>query len=53
VDWQRHNTFDVLMHLVSSLLLYYVVMIVNVPHPVFPPEAGCDRLVSEHMVIEN
>ena len=37
----------------SSLLLYYVVMIANVPHPACPPQAGCDRLVSERMVIEN
>jgi hypothetical protein len=37
----------------SSLFIYYVVMIASVPHPVFPPPAGCDRLVSELMVIEN
>jgi hypothetical protein len=36
-----------------SLLLYYVVMIAGLPHPAFPPQAGCDRLVSERMVIEN
>jgi hypothetical protein len=36
-----------------SLLLYCVVMIASLPHPAFPPQAGCDRLVSELMVIEN